>query len=632
MSLLDRIIGAPLATAEAAAQKVGPLAGVPMLGLDALSSAAYGPEAALAIMLGVGLLGAHYILPITAVVVALLLIVFFSYRQTIGAYPGGGGSYTVARENLGVRFGLLAAASLLVDYILNVAVGIAAGVGALISAVPALHPYVLPLCLAILVVITLVNMHGVREAGRAFVVPTYLFVATLAAVIALGLAKAVLAGGHPAPVEVPPSVPAAGAGIGFWLLLRAFANGCTAMTGVEAISNGITAFRDPPVANARRTLSLVIAILSVLLLGIALLCRAYGVVAMDPDGAGYQSVLSLLTAAVAGRGPFYYVTMGAVIAVVCLSANTSFADFPRLCRLLALDNFLPYAFASRSRRLVNGNGIVVLAGMAGALLVAFGGVTDRLIPLFAIGAFGAFTLSQAGMVAHWRRLGRAKAGAAPRGRHRASMAVNAVGAVATGLVLLVVLATKFAEGAWVVLALIPALYWIFVRVQRHYAFVRAQTDCAAPLAVPDLRAPVVVVVMRRWSTVTRNALGFALSMSDEVVAVHITADAEEGRHLAAKWRAFVETPLHGDARALPRLLFVDSPYRLFLDPLFKTLKRIEDEHPGRTVAVVVPELAGGRWYDYILHNQRATALKAALLLRGDQRIVVVNVPWHLRRP
>ena len=264
--------------------------------------------------------------------------------------------------------------------------------------------------------------------------------------------------------------------------------------------------------------------------------------------------------------------------------------------------------------------------MSGALLVAFGGVTDRLIPLFAIGAFGAFTLSQAGMVAHWRTM----AGRDGASRHRAAMAINAVGAVSTGLVLLVVLVTKFAEGAWIVLLLIPALFWLFVRVQRHYAAVREQTDCTAPLAVADLRPPVVVVVTRRWSTVTRNALHFAMSMSGEVIAVHVAADAEEGRHLAAKWHRYVEAPLAGGPHAPPRLVFVDSPYRLFLDPLFDTLDRIGEAHPGRLLAVVVPELAGGHWYDYFLHNQRSTALKAALLLRGDGRVVLINVPWRLR--
>ena len=566
MTLVDRIMGSRLATADEAKQTVGPIAGIPMLGLDALSSAAYGPEAALAIMLGIGSLGAAYIVPITAIIVALLLIVFFSYRQTIPAYPNGGGSYTVARENLGQRFGLLAAASLMVDYILNVAVGIAAGIGALISAVPALHPYILPLCLAVLLVITLVNLHGVRESGVAFLAPTYLFVGTLGLVILIGLVKAALAGGSPVPVEAPPDLPAIGAGVGFWLLLRAFANGCTAMTGVEAISNGITAFRQPAVGNAKRTLAAVVAILSVLLIGIAVLCRAYGIVADDPDAATYQSVLSRLTAAVTGRGPFYYLTMAGVIAVVCLSANTSFADFPRLCRLLALDNFLPYTFASRSRRLVNSTGVLVLAFMSGALLVAFGGVTDRLIPLFAIGAFAAFTLNQAGMVAHWRSLDIEEGG---RHAHNASMAINAVGAVSTGLVLLVVLATKFLEGAWVVLLLIPALYLVFTRVQQHYAFVRAQTDCTTPLAIADIHPPVVAVVMRRWSTITGNALRFALSISDDVVAIHVNSDAEEGRHLAAKWSRFVDAPLRqgadGGTRAVPRdprIVVINVPWRL----------------------------------------------------------------------
>ena len=615
MTFYDRIMGSPLATRDEAEQKVGPVAGIPMLGLDALSSAAYGPEAALTILIGVGALGASVILPITLIIVMLLAIVYVSY--------------TVAKANLGVRPGLLAAACLMVDYTLNVAVGIAAGVGALISIAPSLHPYILPLCLLILAVITLVNLHGIRESGVAFVVPTYLFVATLGLTIAIGLGKAALSGGHPIPVEVPPSVPLASAGLGFWLLLRAFANGCTAMTGVEAISNGISAFRRPAVANAQRTLAAVVGILAVLLVGIALLCRAYAITATDPDSPAYQSILSQLAAAVTGRGPFYYLTMGSVIAIVCLSANTSFADFPRLCRLLALDNFLPYVFAGRSRRLVNASGIVALTVMSAALLIAFGGVTDRLIPLFASGAFGAFTLSQAGMVVHWRSLEGASGEGSGARPHRLSMAVNAVGAVATGLVLLVVLVTKFTDGAWIVLLLVPALLWLFVAVQRHYAEVARQTACGAPLDVSDLRPPVVVVVMRRWSTVTRNALHFAMTMSPDVVVVHVSANAEDGEHLACKWRRYVQEPLERDGKTAPRMMFVESPYRQFFEPFFTTVKRVEADHPGRTIAVVVPELAGGRWFDYLLHNQRSTALKASLLLRGE-KVVLVNVPWRLK--
>ena len=272
-------------------------------------------------------------------------------------------------------------------------------------------------------------------------------------------------------------------------------------------------------------------------------------------------------------------------------------------------------------------GIVALALMAGALLLAFGGVTDRLIPLFAVGAFGAFTLSQAGMVMHWRTM-RASAVDGP-GAHGASMAINAVGALATGLVLLVVLVTKFTDGAWIVLILIPALLWLFVTVRQHYVGMARRTECHLPLDLTAARAPVVVVVMRRWSTITRNALRFAMTMSGDVVVVHVRANADDGEHLASKWRRFVEEPLGREGRTPPRLMFVDSPYRLFLDPFFTTLRRIEAEDPGRTVAVVVPELAGGRWYEYILHNQRSTALKAAILLRGGPNLVLVNVPWRV---
>ena len=363
----------------------------------------------------------------------------------------------------------------------------------------------------------------------------------------------------------------------------------------------------------------------ILLGGIALLCRAYGIVAMDPDAATYQSVLSQLVGAVIGRGFFYFVVMGAVVAIVCLSANTSFADFPRICRLLALDNHLPYGMASRNHRLVNAGGILVLETLSGVLLIAFGAVTDRLIPLFPIGAFAAFTLSQAGMVAHWRSQPERTRG------QRWSMAFNALGAVSTGLVLLVVLVTKFTEGAWVVLVLALALYAVFVAVHRHYREVARQTDCALPLDVAGLEAPVAVVVVRRWSTITRNALRCAMTMSDTVIALHIETDAEEGSHLAEKWRRFVDAPLAGSTREPPHLQVVKSPYRFFFDPLLAALTGIEADHPGRTVAVVVPELAGGGVLDYLLHNQRSTALKAALLHRGNGRIVLVNVPWYMSR-
>ncbi len=462
MSLGDFLFGRRLATREEEQQRIGVLAGIPMLGLDALSSAAYGPEAALTLLIPLGLLGVGYIEPITWVIVALLLIVYFSYRQTMHAYPSGGGSYTVAKENLGTGVGLLAAAALMLDYVMVVAIGISAGVGALVSAAPVLQPYTLWLCLGLLAFITLVNLRGVRESGLAFMLPTYLFIVSLFAVLGIGIVKVLMAAdGKPQPLEEPAPQAATGTvAVSAWLLLRSFASGCTALTGVEAVSNGIMAFRKPCVVHAQRTLTAIIAILAVMLLGIAFLCKAYGIGATEPEGPGYQSTLSQLTAAVIGRGVFYYITIGSVLAVLALSANTGFADFPRLCRIIAMDDFLPRVFAHRGRRLVYSHGIVVLAVLAGLLLIAFGGITDHLIPLFAVGAFLAFTLSQAGMVMHWYREGGPGA--------RTSLLINGLGALSTGGALAVVLVSKFLHGAWIMVVLIPAILFFFYWVRRHY--------------------------------------------------------------------------------------------------------------------------------------------------------------------
>ncbi len=400
MSLLDVIFGRSLASHEERAQKIGPSAGIPVFGLDALSSAAYGPEAALTLLIPLGAAGIAYILPVSFSIIVLLAIVYLSYRQTIAAYPGGGGSYTVARRNLGTFPGLLAAAALMIDYVLNVAVGISAGVGALVSAAPALLPWTLPICLAALLCITIVNLRGVREAGLFFMVPTYLFLGCLLIMIAIGVIKAIAAGGHPQPVVAPPVMPLATSTLSAWMLLQVFASGCTAMTGVEAVSNGVKAFREPAVQHAQRTLTIIIAFLILLLAGIAYLAAAYGIGATDPGKPGYQSILSMMLGAVAGRGLFYYVSIGAILLVLSLSANTSFADFPRLCRIIAQDGYLPRSFGAVGRRLVYSQGIWVLAILSAGLLILFGGVTDRLIPLFAVGAFLAFTLSQAGIIIH----------------------------------------------------------------------------------------------------------------------------------------------------------------------------------------------------------------------------------------
>ncbi len=469
MELVDLLLGRPLATEEEKAERIGPAKGVPIFGLDALSSAAYGPEAALTLLIPLGMAGVAHIVPISVSVVCLLAIVYFSYRQTIMAYPQGGGSYTVASENLGVWPGLLAAASLMVDYVLTAAVGISAGVGALISAMPSLQRHTLALCLAILIVVTLINLRGVSEAGGIFLVPTYLFIFCLLAMIALGVVKTLLAGGHPVPVVAPPHLSGAIEAVSAWLLLRAFASGCTAMTGVEAVSNGVMAFKEPASVTARYTLTVVIAILTVMLLGIAFLCRAYGVAATPPGEAGYQSVLSQLLAAITGKGVFYAVSIGSILVVLALSANTAFADFPRLARAIAQNGFLPHGFTIRGRRLVYVQGIYALAFLAGALLIVFDGVTDRLIALYAVGAFMAFTLSQAGMVMHWKRT---------RGPGASkSMFVNGLGAVATGITVIVVLIAKFTEGAWITLLLIPGLILLMRMVRRHYDHVAREIEC-----------------------------------------------------------------------------------------------------------------------------------------------------------
>ena len=448
MSLTTMILGRRLANREAEGRRIGTFEGLPAMGLDGLGSASYGPEAMLTVLAVVGTAGLGAVQPITWAILALLAILFFSYWQTVAAYPSNGGCYTVARENLGETAGLLAAAALMVDYMLNVAVGVSAGVGALTSAVPHLHAHTLPLCLVILVAIMLVNLRGTKESGLALAVPTYLFIATLFFILAVGAWAAWTGDGHPTPVVAPPKGTAAAGMVTVWLVMRAFAAGCTAMTGVEAVSNGVGAFKEPTVKYAHRTLAAICAVLGLLLFGIAYLAFSYGVMAMDETADHYQSVLSQLVGAIWGRDWLYFVTIGSVLAVLCLSANTSFVGFPRLCRGVASDGYLPKAFAIPGRRLVYTVGVLFLTIGAGGLLVAFGGITDRLIPLFAVGAFLSFTLSQAGMAAHWRREGKGHA-------DRLRLWVNGLGAVATGAALAIILIAKFAEGAWLTILVIP---------------------------------------------------------------------------------------------------------------------------------------------------------------------------------
>jgi amino acid transporter len=622
MSFVDTLLGRRLATWETEHAKVGVTRGVPILGLDALGSASYGPEAALAILIPLGAAGLHAIGPITIVILLLLLILFLSYRQTIAAYPSGGGSYVVAKENLGTRAGLVAAASLMLDYVLNVAVGVSAGVGALVSAIPALHAHILSLCLGILLLIAIVNLRGVRESSAAFGVPTYLFVLSLATVIGIGIVKSFASNGHPAPVVPPPHLAAATGTAGLWLLLRSFASGCTAMTGVEAVSNGVPIFKEPNVKNAQRTLTAIVAILGCLLAGIAYLAQAYGIGAMNQTQPGYQSVLSSLVAAVAGRGALYYVTLGSVLAVLSLSANTSFAGFPRLCRMIAEDDYLPHAFANVGRRLVYSGGIAVLTVLAGGLLVAFGGITDRLIPLFAVGAFGAFTLSQAGMVMHWRRVDARK--------HWHELAVNAVGAAVTSIALVVIIVAKFSEGAWITLILIPSTLLLFRGIKRHYDLVRTQMVAGPDDIEVDPKRPVVIIPIKWWDNLAEKAVRFGLGIGDEVIAVHVYSEPEKADELRREWESHVAGPMRAAGARAPELVLLASPYRRLFAPVVQYVEQFLQKR-DETVAVILPDLVEGRWWEYLLHTHRAGVLRSLLLLKGNQRVVVISVPWYLER-
>jgi len=409
--------------------------------------------------------------------------------------------------------------------------------------------------------------------------------------------------------------------VSYWLLLKVFASGCTALTGVEAVSNGVKAFREPAVKNAQRTLTVIILLLAVLLAGISYLVKAYGIAATDPGRPGYQSVLSMLSAAVFGKGFFYYLTIASILFVLSLSANTAFADFPRLCRAIAQNNYLPHVFGYRGRRLVYTYGIVVLAVLCGGLLILFGGITDRLIPLYAVGAFLAFTLSQSGMVMHWWK---------NRGPNwQKSALVNGLGAFVTGITVAVVLVAKFVEGAWITLLFIPLTIVFFTLVRRHYHSVKMLTTCKVSVDAESLsQPPIVVIAIDHWSNITRQGIEFAARLSPEVIALHVEL-TESSELLQAEWAHYVEQPFRAAGKEPPHLRVLPSPYRFVIVPIVQFILDLSKQHPARSIIVVIPELVEDKWYEYFLHNQRARLLQWVLLARGNERIFTVSAPWYI---
>jgi len=607
------LLGRPLPTTEAEHERLSRPGALGAFGLDALSSVAYGPDEILYVLILAGAAGTRLDLPIALAITALLAIVVTSYRQTIFAYPKGGGSYTVARENLGTGAGLLAAAALMVDYLTTVAVSVTAGVEALVALVPVLDPHRVALDVACVVALMLVNLRGVREAGALFVLPTYVFVGSLAVLLGWGLLR--FATGNLHPLHAVPTH--ATESVSLFLVLRAFAGGCTAMTGVEAIANGVPVFKEPAPRNAAGTLVTLAVMLGALFLGVAWL--GYAIHAVPSDQA---SVIAQIGQAAAGSGPAYILFVVIQISsavILILAANTSFNGFLLLAAIMARDGYLPHQFVHRGSRLAYSNGIVVIGVLALALIVLFNGSTHAIIPLFAIGVFLCFTLSQAGMVRHW--LGAHGPG------WRLKLAINGLGAVTTAIVTVVVVTIKFGEGAWLVIVIVPVLIVLFTRVHRHYQAVAREIDTMTPdtpLRPEDIKHTVLVPIAA-LNRPALQTLAYARSITGHVIAVYIANGAEDAARMRATWDAW-------DDGAQAPLTIVDSPYRTIVGPLLAYIDEVDAEDPFDTLTVVLPEFVPAHWWDNLLHNQTALRIKGALLFRPGT--VVTSVPYHLggRKP
>jgi len=615
------LIGAPISNALAEQERLTKFKALAVLSSDAISSVAYATEAILINLIAAGSGHLWLTLPISLVIIALLAIVAISYRQTIPAYPNGGGSYIVAKENLGTIPGLVAAAALLIDYVLNVAVSVAAGVlnfASLFAPGTFSVPAIISIGVALVFVITIVNLRGVRESGSIFAIPTYFFVISAVILIVVGLVKAYLFQHQPFIGTFAPT--AAGAVIeplSLFLILRSFATGCSAMTGVEAISNGVPAFEKPETRNASITLTWMAVILGTLFLGITLLTMTY---AVEANAAGNPTVIAqIATKVFSGPLSFMFPVFEiATLGILTLSAETSYSDFPRLASLLARDRFLPSQFAFRGDRLAFSVGIIVLAILASLLLIVFKGSTDALINLFAVGVFMSFTLSQAGMVMHWWRLRKENT------TWLRSLIINGTGAFTTLIVATVISVTKFLEGAWVVVLLIPILVLMFLSIHRHYEHVARERISDIPINPSDIHHRIVVPI-DRLDRATKQSLAYARSISPHVTAVHVSTSVGETNKVQADWDHWQK---HFSDQEETHLLTIESPYRALTRPILAYIDTVHQRHPNDTLTVILPEFVVLHWWEYLLHNQTAFRLKAALLFRPG--IIVVSVPQHLR--
>lgn len=601
------LIGAPLTNAAAAHERLSNVKALAVLSSDALSSVAYATEEILRVLLIAGMGALVYNLGIGAAIIALMIIVGLSYRQTIKAYPHGGGSYIVAHDNLGETPALVAGGALLIDYTLTVAVSVSSGVAAIVSAFPSLHNHLVLMGVSFVALITLINLRGIRESGTFFAIPTYLFLIGLAAMLAIGFVRNMAEGFtvHPPSREVM-----AGTGsITIFLILRAFSSGCSAMTGVEAISDGVPAFRPPEWINARKTLTAMIIILTTMFAGITFLSHQYGAIPLEQSASGYETVVSQIARGVfGGKNVAYYYLQIATMAILIMAANTAYSDFPRLAYFMARDKYMPSQFTFRGDRLAYTFGIVTLGAMSIIVMVIFGAQVERLIPLYAFGVFTSFTLSQLGMVVRWQR--RREPG------WMVSRVLNALGAAVTGMVAIVVGMTKFTHGAWIVILLIPIMVSIFKAIHRHYVDAAREMAVDGPVEIPTI-TNIVVVPFASVNRITLQTLAYAQSISKHITAVHVTDDAERGDEVQAAWTS-LKTPIP--------LTIIESPYRSLVGPLLNYIGELQAQAPNAVLTVVLPEYVPSHFWEQMLHNQTALRIKAALLFRPG--VVVTSVPYH----